>query len=90
MKEHSLSCEFPEGCSCGATDYNELFFRCQRAEAFASRIERGDVQFAKRCDEELKRISEMPLDKRISESISDAVQRVLNERNYYKGLIDNL
>lgn len=51
------------------------------AEAFARKVERGEVKFAKACDENLARIAAMPLGKKLEENLSDAVARVLSERD---------
>ncbi len=33
MKEHSYSCEYPEGCSCGASEFNDLAVRARNLES---------------------------------------------------------
>lgn len=53
----------------------------QRAEAFASRVERGEVAFAEKCDQQLAAIIKLPLGKRLDEDVSETVGRVLEERD---------
>jgi len=52
-----------------------------KACAFAGRIEREDSRFQTMCGEQLEAISQLDLGKTIHENLSQAVERVLNERN---------
>ena len=53
----------------------------KKAVEFATRMEREDISFAKLAGEQLKIISELPLGKGINENLSDAVKRVLEQRD---------
>jgi 2'-5' RNA ligase len=63
----------------------ELMRDNQHMAALIRRLEEGDARFAAQVDEQMKRIAAMPLGKTIHESLADAVQRVLTERDQLKG-----
>jgi hypothetical protein len=56
----------------------------RKAVEFATRIERGEITFAKLVNQEIKIIADLPLGKGIHENLSDAVKRVLAERDDLK------
>jgi len=68
-------------------EFDRLLESERRAVAFATRVERGEIQFAVRCNEEAQKIAALPLGKTIHESLSDAVKRVLDERNVGLALV---
>ncbi len=59
----------------------ELTRERDSAVAFSSKVERGEVSFAKNCDAQLERISKMPLGKTVHENLADAVFRIMTERD---------
>ncbi len=68
-------------------EINRLTEERDRAIKFANQVEWADSRFKKVCDEQLERISKMPLDKTIHESLSESVERVLKERNELKAIL---
>lgn len=60
-----------------------------KAVAFASKVERGEVSFAKKCDAQLALIAALPLGKGLEENLAQAVARVLEERNTRAGVNDD-
>lgn len=65
MMEHSISCEWPEGCSCGASEWNALESRCLKAEADLTRMQRelaesrAEVRLLTRCREDTTRLNKL-------------------------------
>lgn len=42
MMNHSMSCEYPEGCSCGASEWNRMAQRLDELERENARLRRGE------------------------------------------------
>lgn len=58
------------------------------AVLFANKVEQGDRNFRVKCDEQLEKISKLPLGKTIHEDLAAAVERVLKERDALKRMQD--
>ncbi len=50
-KQHSMSCEYPEGCSCGATKFNSLLTELESARKDVKRMDHlaGELQREQDC-----------------------------------------
>ncbi len=59
MKQHSMACEFPEGCSCGATEWNALEDEVKRLRdalgVIARNVDAGAVHISW-CSDYAKRV----------------------------------
>jgi hypothetical protein len=74
-------CEAFETAKASGMTPAQMWDHLQYVEGLMGKFERQEISFAKKCDDILTRISQMPLGKRIDEGLDDAVLRILNERN---------
>jgi hypothetical protein len=63
MMQHSMACEFPEGCSCGASEYNAMEAEIKRLRDALGVIARNvdaDAVHITWCSDYAKRILAIP------------------------------